>query len=97
MAHKVDCIEKEDRYDPSEAITHIGGRNPDGTRWRLTQTDAIRRIETGANRFYVESGGHHTNVIVAVSRFGNKYIKTEADDYEPNNLLSLNSCSLVAW
>jgi hypothetical protein len=96
MAHQIDCIEKEDRYDPAEAITHVGGRNSNGTRWRITQKDAIRRIESGENQFYVENGGRRTNVVVAVSRFGNKYIKTEADDYAPNNLLNLSTCSLVA-
>ena len=30
--------------------------------------------------------------VVAVSRFGNKYIKTEADGDQPNNLLSLPEC-----
>ncbi|WP_111733072.1 DUF3892 domain-containing protein [Roseovarius amoyensis] len=95
MAHKIDCIEKEDRYDPTEAITHVGGLNHNGTRWRITQKEAIRRIESGENQFYVENGGRRTDVIVAVSRFGNKYIKTKADDYEPNNLLSLRTCALV--
>ena len=96
MAHRIDCIKKQDRHDPTEAITHIGGLNADGTRWKITQQDAIRRIETHANRFFVEKNGRTVNVIVAVSRFGNKYIKTEADDYEPNNLLNLVECAFAA-
>lgn len=96
MANQIDCIEKNDRYDPTEAITHIGGVNADGGRWRITQQDAIERIEKGTNSFYVAQDGRRTNVVVSVSRFGNKYIKTEADDYEPNNLLSLKSCRLVS-
>ncbi len=32
------------------------------------------------------------NVVVAVSRFGNKYLKTVADSDHPNNLLSLYEC-----
>jgi hypothetical protein len=31
-------------------------------------------------------------VIVAVSRYGNKYPKTEIDGDDPNNLLSLPEC-----
>lgn len=36
--------------------------------------------------------GRAVDIIVAVSRFGNKYIKTEADGDQPNNLLSLPEC-----
>ncbi len=32
------------------------------------------------------------NVVVAVSRFDHKYIKTEADGEQPDNLLSLPEC-----
>jgi hypothetical protein len=42
--------------------------------------------------FHVRVGGRPVRVIVAVSRFGNKYLKTEADGAEPNNLLSLPEC-----
>ena len=36
--------------------------------------------------------GQIVDVIVAISRFGNKYLKTEADGEQPNNLLSLYEC-----
>ncbi len=94
MAHQIRCVEKTDRYDPTEAIEYIGGNNADGTRWRLAQKDAIAGIKAGKWSFYVHNGGRRTDVIVATSRYGNDYIKTVADDYEPNNLLSLQSCSL---
>ena len=37
-------------------------------------------------------GGKSVWVIVAVSRFGNKYLNTEANGEDPNNLLSLPEC-----
>lgn len=95
MANRIDCIEKSDRKDPTTAISHVGGLNADGSRWRISQQDAIHRIKTGQNHFYVQNGTKTANVVVAVSRFGNEYIKTVADDYEPNNLLSLTSCLLA--
>ena len=94
MANQIDCIQKLDRHDPTDAIEYVGGKNSDGTRWKITQKDAIRRIEQGINQFYVFKNGVRTNVIVSISRFGNKYIKTEADGYEPNNLLSLVRCPI---
>ncbi|MBL3566678.1 DUF3892 domain-containing protein [Rhodovulum sulfidophilum] len=61
--------------------------NPNGSRWRQTQEKKIREIEDGSWSFYVEVGGDRVDVIVAVSRYGNKYIKTEADGEHPKNLL----------
>lgn len=36
--------------------------------------------------------GGKSKVIVSVSRFGNKYLKTENDGETPDNLLSLPEC-----
>ena len=41
---------------------------------------------------FVQVRGQMVNVIVAVSRYGNKYLKTVADGEQPNNLLSLYEC-----
>lgn len=32
-------------------------------------------------------------MVVAVSRYDHKYIKTEADDEQPDNLISLPECA----
>jgi hypothetical protein len=89
---EVKCINKSNRSDPHERIINIGGVNPGGSRWKLSQADAIARIEGGQWSFYVTRGGRTVRVIVAVSRFGNKYLKTEADGEQPDNLLSLPEC-----
>lgn len=89
------CISKSDRMNPHERITHIGGKNPDGKRWRLTQEDAIRGIESSKYAFYVHKAGRTVNVIVATSAYGHKYIKTTADGIHPDNLLSLPECPKI--
>jgi Protein of unknown function (DUF3892) len=91
MAIRVDCINKDDRYSPHERIENIGGPNSDGTRWRQTLAEAIADIETGRRSFYVEAGGRRVRVIIAVHE-RRKYLKTEADGYSPDNLLSLPEC-----
>jgi len=90
---RISCINKTDRHDPHERISHIGGVNSDGTTWRLSQPDAIAGIKSGKWSFYVERPpGHIVNVIVARSAQGNEYLKTEADGEQPNNLLALPEC-----
>lgn len=91
-AVQIRCINKSDRMNPHERILNVGGVNADGKRWKLTQLEAIDGVEKGKWRFYVAASPKSVWVEVAVSRFGNKYLKTEADDQNPNNLLSLPEC-----
>lgn len=90
--HEILCINKEDRYNPYERITHIGGKNDNGSSWKITQQRAIQAIENDEWYFYVSRGSNRVKVIVALSPYKNKYIKTESDGQEPNNLLSLPEC-----
>jgi hypothetical protein len=90
--YEVICIRKSNRFDPHERIRGIGGVNADGTRWYTDQEQAIAWIENSHHEFFVRVGARDVHVIVAVSRYGNKYLKTEADGEQPNNLLSLPEC-----
>ena len=92
MTNQIDCINNCPRNDPHRHITHIGGKNADGTRWKLTEEEAIQGIRAGKWNFYVHAGGHILAVIIARSAQGHEYLKTEADGYRPDNLLSLSEC-----
>lgn len=92
MQHEIKCINKQPRDNAWERITHIGWVNADWKNWKITQQSAIEWIENGKWKFYVNVKWDKVNVIVAKSRFWNKYIKTENDGDDPNNLLSLMEC-----
>lgn len=92
-SHEIKCINKSDRYNIHERILSIGGINNDKTRWKLSLNAAIKGIEDGNWTFYVNNTyGQRVNVIIAKTVLGNKYLKTEADTTEKNNLLELPEC-----
>ena len=90
--HEVRCINKTDRHNPHERISHIGGVNSDNTRWKVTQERGIQGIESREWEFYVTQRGRTVDVVVAVSHYDHKYLKTVADGEQPDNLLSLPEC-----
>jgi hypothetical protein len=88
VAHlEVTCITKRpERYDPHERIQALGGSG-----WYRAESDVIREIERGTNSYYVMVGGRAAQVVVTAQR-GRKYLKTTADGYVLNSLLSLADC-----
>lgn len=54
--------------------------------------DAIRDIETGAHTYYVQWTDKRTEVHVAKTGSGTKYLRTDWDDTVRNNLDDLDDC-----
>src|SRR5258708_3002420 len=86
---QVKCINKSDRTNHYERITHIGGF--DNKAWRIAEPEAIAGIEAGKWAFYTLVNSKRAEVVIA-NHFGRKYLKTTADGDHPNNLLSLPEC-----
>lgn len=89
---EISCINKSDRPNPHERIRAVGGVSPDGSRWKLSQEEAIQGVMEQRWSFYVTRNGRKVDVIVAKSQHGHPYLKTVADGEQPNNLLSLPEC-----
>lgn len=92
---QVSCIRKRNHNNPHERIEGLGGVNPNGSNWYLTENQIIEDIlKPEASRqwnFYTAVGGHSVWIILAVHA-GRYYLKTESDNYAPDNLLSLDEC-----
>ena len=93
MFIQIMCVNKTDRYNPHERISYCGGII-NGARWRKSQQQVVSDIENGINQYHVKVNYRDVRVIVAVSKWGNKYIKTIDGDVTPDNLLSLPECPL---
>jgi hypothetical protein len=89
--YEVTCINRRDRVNPYERITHIGGTYANGLYWKLTVEEAIMAIKSGVSTYFVIQDWKVVDVIIA-SRNGREYLKTAADGEEENNLLRLPEC-----
>ena len=89
----VRCVMRSDRLNHDRRIRGIGGVNPDGAHWRISEAEAIAAIEAGRWAFYIKAGERDIPVIVAVSKYGSKYIKCPGDALQPDSLLALPDCA----
>ena len=91
MRYSVTCTTKHATY---ERITHIGCVTDTGLYQRFTEDEAIKRIHSG-DEFHVTRDGHTVRVVIAEHE-GRLYLKTERDDFRPDNLLSLKHCAEIS-
>jgi uncharacterized protein DUF3892 len=87
---QISCINKRQHNNPHERIERVGGVHG-GKPWKLSEAEAIAGIHQGKWQFHTSVNGRSVWVVVAVHN-GREYLKTQADGYEPNNLLSLPEC-----
>jgi hypothetical protein len=95
MSVRITCINKDngDHYDPHEAITHLGWvEESTGKSDKCTRADMVDFLEKGNSAYVKDAWGNIASLVVRISRFGNKFVKTVADGRETNNLLVLLEC-----
>ena len=92
---RVTCINKPHLHSPHEHITHLG--NP--PTWRWTREQVIASIEAGLNTFYVQDPvtGKRSEVGVVKAAGRAPYLRTHADGYWNDNLLSLSQCPVSGY
>lgn len=89
---QVSCIIKPHPQSPHEHITHLGN----GRTWLWTREQVIASIDDKSNTFFVLDPANSKRSNVGVVRENGKlpFLRTYADGYWNNNLLSLNQCSV---
>lgn len=87
-------VTKTDSTAAHKRIYSVGGLNPGGSPWNLTEDEAIVGIKAGKWRFWTTGGGKTAWVIVARTAQGHEYLKTQRDGVIPHNLLALPECPL---
>lgn len=85
---QVNC-HKPDGSDPDRRLEGLGG--PGGGGWYRHIDTLINLIENG-DRFWTTDTNRNSVWIIIATRNGRKYLKTENDGVEPNNLLALRHC-----
>lgn len=88
----IHCVVRSDRLNHDRRILGIGGVNLDGAHWRVSEAEAIAAVEAGRWRFFVEARGRELPIVVAISKYGSKYLKGVDDDLQPETLLALPEC-----
>jgi hypothetical protein len=86
----IDCITRSGLEGPHEQIASVGGRNVDGTRWKLSLDEAIQAAEAGRFRFYTSRAGMVD--IIVCSHGDHKYLRTDPAKTAENMLIYLNEC-----
>lgn len=91
---QVSCIRKRERQNPHERIEGLGGVH-NGQRWYQLEDAIIAELEKplSVRQFnYFTNVNGRTAVVIVATHNGRKYLKTQADGYSPDNLLSLQPC-----
>jgi Protein of unknown function (DUF3892) len=80
---------KSDKANPQPRVRYVGGMNPDGSRWNLSEDAAIAGMKEGKWRFWTAGGKKSVWVVTAKSASGREYLKAETDWVQPATLLAL--------
>lgn len=81
---------KPDNADRDRRLQGLGGPSAGG--WYRDIDFLIQGIESGAYDLWTVAPTGQSVWVIVDARNGRKYLKTEADGVEPNNLLALPHC-----
>jgi hypothetical protein len=89
---RIHCVNKTDRKSGDDRIHHVGGVNADGSRWKLSEDEAIAALKDGRWTFWTTCNERRVRVLIAKNGHSREFLKTEMDDDQPDSLLALPEC-----
>jgi hypothetical protein len=89
---QIHCVNKTDRMSVDDRIHHVGGINSDGSRWKMSEDEAIAAIKGGRWTFWATCKEGTVRVVIAKNGQSREFLKTETDDDQPDSLLALPEC-----
>jgi len=84
---QVKWVDQSDHPDACQRVRQIGGDSKEFTWWH-TQAQAVQFIEEGLFDYYVNTGQRALRLEVGAAPNGWKYLRTKADNGQPQILLS---------
>jgi hypothetical protein len=97
MAIRITCINKEggNHDDPHVAIENLGWTNEaTGKQGKSTRLEIYDWLKGGGEAYVKDRFGNKAQVVPKVSRNGNPFVQTIADNTPTDNLLRLPECVL---
>jgi hypothetical protein len=95
MAIRITCIRKDNGFheNPYTAVSEIGWVNlANGNFGKSTRIQVYDWVMQGGIAYVTDSKGNTAKLIGAETEKGTKYVKTESDNVETDNLLRLDEC-----
>jgi Protein of unknown function (DUF3892) len=89
---RIHCVNRTDRMSEDDRIHYVGGVNADGSRWKLSEDEAIAAIKDGRWTFCTICNGRTVRVVVAKNGQSREFLRTETDGTQPDGLLALPEC-----
>ena len=88
---QIQCV-KCDNAGAYQRVRYVGGVNPDGTCWKLSEEKAIAGVKEGKWRFWAAGERKSVWIVTAKSASGREYLKAESDWVQPATLFHLPEC-----
>ena len=91
LKHMVNLAKRKQDPGGKEVVTHIGGRLDNGIEWLVSHDEAVENIRSGRSEYFIslKDGSGIEKLIIGTSIYGDTFIKSELDRYEPLRLLKL--------
>jgi hypothetical protein len=87
----VGCVKHDTAEDVDQVIQLVGGVWPgDGRPWKISDNDGVLMVDAGALELFITPSGQPIHV--STSATGRRYLRSNPDDVNPDNLAQLPEC-----